>query len=90
MGCLAGCVCSGAMVALMMSNAGGAWDNGKKLCEKLKIKKTEQVGAWDIMATSSARSSRSRRRNRWEERYLTIRMLDGYGNNTEASASCKK
>ena len=26
----------------MMSNAGGAWDNGKKLCEKLQIKKTEQ------------------------------------------------
>jgi hypothetical protein len=26
----------------MMSNAGGAWDNGKKLCEKLDIKKTEQ------------------------------------------------
>merc|ERR1712190_265954 len=25
-----------------MSNAGGAWDNSKKLCEKLKIKKTEQ------------------------------------------------
>merc|ERR1712029_495349 len=26
----------------MMSNAGGVWDNSKKLCEKLKIKKTEQ------------------------------------------------
>merc|ERR1740121_3364419 len=26
----------------MMGNAGGAWDNSKKLCEKLKIKKTEQ------------------------------------------------
>merc|ERR1712039_444898 len=25
-----------------MSNAGGAWDNSKKLCEKLKLKKTEQ------------------------------------------------
>jgi len=25
-----------------MSNAGGAWDNGKKLCEKLDIKKTDQ------------------------------------------------
>merc|ERR1712205_271773 len=33
---------SGCMNAIMMSNAGGAWDNGKKLCEKLKIKKTDQ------------------------------------------------
>jgi len=42
MGTLAGAVVSGAMLAIMMSNAGGAWDNSKKLCEKLKIKKTEQ------------------------------------------------
>merc|ERR1711920_184322 len=42
MGCLAGAIVSGAMLAIMMSNAGGAWDNSKKLCEKLKIKKTEQ------------------------------------------------
>merc|ERR1712054_715484 len=42
MGLLAGAVVSGAMLAIMMSNAGGAWDNSKKLCEKLKIKKTEQ------------------------------------------------
>merc|ERR1719158_1010099 len=42
MGLLVGGITSGAMVAIMMSNAGGAWDNGKKLCEKLKIKKTEQ------------------------------------------------
>ena len=33
-GMLAGGICSGAMVAVMMSNAGGAWDNSKKLCEK--------------------------------------------------------
>jgi len=32
----------GAQLAIMMSNAGGAWDNSKKLCEKLDIKKTEQ------------------------------------------------
>lgn len=42
MGLLAGSITSGAMVAIMMSNAGGAWDNSKKLCEKLQIKKTEQ------------------------------------------------
>merc|ERR1711953_283375 len=42
MGVLAGAIVSGAMLAIMMSNAGGAWDNSKKLCEKLKIKKTEQ------------------------------------------------
>merc|ERR1711879_417691 len=42
MGMLAGSIVSGAMLAIMMSNAGGAWDNSKKLCEKLKIKKTEQ------------------------------------------------
>merc|ERR1712050_783369 len=41
-GVLAGAIVSGAMLAIMMSNAGGAWDNSKKLCEKLKIKKTEQ------------------------------------------------
>merc|ERR1719330_1291333 len=42
MGLLAGSIVSGAMIAIMMSNAGGAWDNSKKLCEKLQIKKTEQ------------------------------------------------
>eukprot|EP00241_Pyramimonas_parkeae_P003347 CAMPEP_0114247320 /NCGR_PEP_ID=MMETSP0058-20121206/12959_1 /TAXON_ID=36894 /ORGANISM="Pyramimonas parkeae, CCMP726" /LENGTH=753 /DNA_ID=CAMNT_0001360617 /DNA_START=75 /DNA_END=2336 /DNA_ORIENTATION=+ len=42
MGLLTGAIASGCMVAIMMSNAGGAWDNGKKLCEKLGIKKTEQ------------------------------------------------
>merc|ERR1719221_278174 len=39
LGVLAGSIVSGAMLAVMMSNAGGAWDNSKKLCEKLKIKK---------------------------------------------------
>jgi len=42
MGVLAGAVVTGCMLAILMSNAGGAWDNSKKLCEKLKIKKTEQ------------------------------------------------
>merc|ERR1711972_261735 len=42
MGLLAGAIASGAMLAIMMSNAGGAWDISKKLCEKLKIKKTDQ------------------------------------------------
>jgi len=42
MGVLAGGIVSGAMLAIMMSNAGGAWDNSKKLCEKHKCKKTEQ------------------------------------------------
>jgi hypothetical protein len=42
MGMLAGSIVSGSMLAIMMSNAGGAWDNSKKLCEKLQIKKSEQ------------------------------------------------
>merc|ERR1719491_2757738 len=42
MGLLAGCIGSAAMLAVMMGNAGGAWDNAKKLCEKLKLKRTEQ------------------------------------------------
>merc|ERR1719377_338972 len=42
MGVLAGAIASGCMIAIMMSNAGGAWDNAKKLCEKLQIKKTDQ------------------------------------------------
>merc|ERR1719213_1580629 len=42
MGVLAGALVTGCMMAILMSNAGGAWDNSKKLCEKLKIKKTEQ------------------------------------------------
>ena len=33
-GMLGGSIVSGAMVAIMMSNAGGAWDNSKKFCEK--------------------------------------------------------
>merc|ERR1712110_836279 len=41
MGVLAGALVTGCMLAIMMSNAGGAWENSKKLCEKLKIKKTD-------------------------------------------------
>jgi inorganic pyrophosphatase len=40
MGTLAGSIASGCMMGIMMSNAGGAWDNSKKLCEKLGIKGT--------------------------------------------------
>merc|ERR1719199_781327 len=40
-GMLAGAVASGCMLALMMANAGGAWDNSKKLCEKLGLKKSK-------------------------------------------------
>eukprot|EP00397_Hematodinium_sp_SG-2012_P001387 GEMP01001389.1.p1 GENE.GEMP01001389.1~~GEMP01001389.1.p1 ORF type:complete len:817 (+),score=145.75 GEMP01001389.1:28-2478(+) len=42
LGTLAGSIVTGCCLAIMMSNAGGAWDNSKKLCEKLKIKKTDQ------------------------------------------------
>merc|ERR1719243_336774 len=45
MGLLAGAIASGCMNAVMMGNAGGAWDNSKKLCEKLNIKKTDQGNA---------------------------------------------
>jgi len=41
MGMLAGAVASGCMLAIMMSNAGGAWDNSKKLCEKKELKKSK-------------------------------------------------
>merc|ERR1712137_1084378 len=41
MGMLAGAIASGCMLAIMMANAGGAWDNSKKLCEKLGLKKSE-------------------------------------------------
>ena len=40
-GMLAGAVAAGCMLAIMMANAGGAWDNSKKLCEKLGLKKSD-------------------------------------------------
>ena len=40
-GLLAGAIASGCMLAIMMANAGGAWDNSKKLCEKLGLKKSK-------------------------------------------------
>merc|ERR1711903_52796 len=43
-GLLAGSISSGAMMAIMMSNAGGAWDNCKKYIENEKVyggKKTD-------------------------------------------------
>ena len=33
-GMLAGSLCAGVLMALMMSNAGGAWDNAKKYIEE--------------------------------------------------------
>jgi len=45
MGLLAGTIGSAAMLAILMGNAGGAWDNAKKLCEKLHLKKTDQGNA---------------------------------------------
>lgn len=42
-GLLTGSIASGFMMAVMMSNAGGAWDNAKKYMEiELKLKKTDQ------------------------------------------------
>merc|ERR1719169_410664 len=54
MGLLAGAIASGCMIAIMMSNAGGAWDNAKKLCEKLKIKKSDQGKACVVGDTVGA------------------------------------
>ena len=38
---LAGAISAGCTLAIMMNNAGGAWDNSKKLCEKLGLKKSK-------------------------------------------------
>uniref|UniRef100_A0A7S0B4T0 H(+)-exporting diphosphatase n=1 Tax=Pyrodinium bahamense TaxID=73915 RepID=A0A7S0B4T0_9DINO len=49
MGALAGSIVSGCVLAIAMANAGGAWDNAKKLCEKLGIKK-EAIGKACVVA----------------------------------------
>ena len=82
MGVNAGAIASGCMMAIMMSNAGGAWDNGKKLCEKLKIKKTDQGKACIVGDTvrrharrrvSRARFCPSLSRLKAQARYITSR-----------------
>jgi len=42
MGLLAGSISSGFLLAVTMSNAGGAWDNAKKYIESIGLKKTDQ------------------------------------------------
>jgi inorganic pyrophosphatase len=49
MGALAGSTASGCLLAIAMANAGGAWDNAKKLCEKEGIKKLD-IGKACIVA----------------------------------------
>merc|ERR1719221_933793 len=49
MGTLVGSIASGSVLAITMANAGGAWDNAKKLCEKLGIKK-QDIGKACIVA----------------------------------------
>jgi len=49
MGSLAGSIISGCVLAVAMANAGGAWDNAKKLCEKLGIKK-QAIGKACVVA----------------------------------------
>lgn len=51
MGVLAGAMASGCAVAMMMSTAGAASGSSMLLCEKLKIKKTEQGKACTVGAS---------------------------------------
>jgi K(+)-stimulated pyrophosphate-energized sodium pump len=44
-GMLAGATVCGVLLALMMSNGGGAWDNAKKYIEQGKIEGEEKGGA---------------------------------------------
>ena len=61
-GMLAGGIGSGAMVAIMMSNAGGAWDNAKKYCEKDGTKGLSKEKNDDGSAAASfGNSTRARR-----------------------------
>jgi len=41
-GCLIGSLSSGFMLAVAMSNAGGAWDNAKKFAKQLGLNKTDK------------------------------------------------
>jgi len=41
-GCLIGSLASGFMLAVAMSNAGGAWDNAKKYAKQLSLNKTDK------------------------------------------------
>merc|ERR1719472_311064 len=41
-GCLIGSLSSGVMLAVAMSNAGGAWDNAKKYAKQLGLNKTDK------------------------------------------------
>ena len=43
-GTLAGALVSGVLLALLMSNAGGAWDNAKKYIERGDLKDEEKGG----------------------------------------------
>ena len=60
-GMLAGGICSGAMVAIMMSNAGGAWDNAKKYCEKDARYRAENRPSRRRSPAASRRDSRGYR-----------------------------
>ena len=61
-GMLAGAIASGCMLAIMMANAGGAWDNSKKLCEKLGLKKSKIEKERQQQKRRASWATRTRRR----------------------------